>query len=94
MASPDRFIELLNQSHDFPAEVMVKVIGHNRPGFVAEVVAAVEDECGPAGRSTGVREAEGGRHVAVTVEPEFASAESVLALYARLREIEGVIVLL
>jgi putative lipoic acid-binding regulatory protein len=74
---------------------MVKVIGVNSLEFVGRVVAAVreslEQEVDPPFRT---RHTPNGRHVAITLEPYVASAEQVLAIYARLRTIEGVILMM
>ena len=40
-----------------------------------------------------VREARGGRHVAVTLEPMLPSARRVLAVYRRLGALEGLVLL-
>jgi putative lipoic acid-binding regulatory protein len=90
-----RLIDLLNDTHDFPTQVMVKVIGINSLEFVGRVVASVretlEQEQDPPFRT---RHTPNGRHVAVTLEPFVVSAEQVLAIYARLRTVEGVIMML
>jgi hypothetical protein len=58
------------------------------------VVAAVRDELGadvdPPFR---VREAVGGRHVAVTLEPIVQTAHQVLAVYRRVRATAGLVIL-
>lgn len=127
-------IDLLNQTHQFPTRVTIKVIGENRTTFVDEVVALVrivvapalptrEDLVGdPLANLPGddltpnltleiaaesrdlraqldeppysIREARGGRHIAITLEPHFSAAEQVLALYAQLRDVQGVVMLL
>ncbi len=104
-ASADEYqqrIDLLNQTHQFPTRVTIKVIGENRTTFVDEVVALVrvvvisalptrEDNDEPP---YSIREARGGRHIAITLEPHFSAAEQVLALYAQLRDVQGVVMLL
>lgn len=88
-------LDLLNQTHDFPQPVMIKVIGHNTVEFVSLVTQTVRIELSlsepPATRN---REAAGGRHIAITMEPMFASAEQVLDLYEALRELPDVVMLL
>jgi len=62
---------------------------------VARVVAAVREELtADADPPYRVREAAGGRHVAVTLEPTVQTAPQVLAVYARLRRIDGLVMLL
>ena len=88
-------LNLLNETHDFPAYIMFKVIGKNVDGFSGRVVASIRDtlqmEVDPHFRS---RTTAGERHISVTVEPEVQSAEQVLAVYEKLRHIEGVVMLL
>jgi uncharacterized protein len=88
-------LELLRKTHDFPTCVMFKVIGENEPGFVARVVATVRDaihgEQDPPFRT---RETPHGRHISVTIEPMLTAAEQVLLVYARLRTVRGVVMLL
>jgi putative lipoic acid-binding regulatory protein len=75
---------------------MFKAIGRADDGFVARVVAAVRDELAdPADPPYRVREAVGGRHVAVTLEPTVQTARQVLAIYQRLRTtVAGLVMLL
>lgn len=88
-------IDLLNQTHQFPTRVVIKVIGENRTSFIEEVISVVRvettiDEEPPYS----TREARGGRHVAITLEPHLDDAERVLAVYARLKLLEGVVMLM
>ena len=87
-------IELLENNHTFPGPYTFKAIGRVDNGFVARVVAAVRDELGadvdPPFR---VREAVGGRHVAVTLEPIVQTAHQVLAVYRRVRATAGLVIL-
>jgi uncharacterized protein len=88
-------IELLESTHTFPGVFVWKVIGKAEGGFIGRVVAAVRDELeaevDPPYR---VRETAGGRHVAVTLEPVVNSAWDVLAVYGRIQEIPGLVLLL
>jgi putative lipoic acid-binding regulatory protein len=73
---------------------MFKVIGRVDNGFVARVVAAVREElAGNIDPPFTVRQAAGGRHVAVTLQPELQSAEQVLAVYRRVQSLAGLIFL-
>jgi uncharacterized protein len=87
-------IELLESTHTFPGPYTFKVIGRSERGFVARAVAAVRDELAfeldPPYRT---REARGGQHIAVTLEPEVQSAGQVLAVYRRLRDMAGLVML-
>lgn len=95
MTDHQQALDLLNATHDFPTAVMLKVIGRNENGFTQQVLSAVqlclELEAVPPHQT---REAAGGRHVAVTLEPWFETAEQVLDAYASVREIEEVVLLL
>ena len=88
-------IELLERTHDFPGRFVFKVIGRVENGFAARVVAAVREELAfevdPPHR---LREAVGGRHVAVTLEPDIESAAQVLAVYRRVRGIPGLVMMM
>lgn len=88
-------IDLLNETHQFPTPVMIKVIGEHHADFVSAVLAAVREEMEiEEDLPFSTREARGGRHIAVTLEPRMNDAEQVLAVYARLRMIEGVVLLM
>jgi putative lipoic acid-binding regulatory protein len=41
-----------------------------------------------------LREARGGRHIAITIEPLLERAEQVLAIYDRLKVLEGIVMLM
>ncbi len=87
-------IELLESTHRFPGPYVFKAIGKADNGFAARLVAAVREELAaevdPPFR---MREAVGGRHVAVTLEPTVKTAEQVLAVYERISKIAGLIFL-
>jgi putative lipoic acid-binding regulatory protein len=73
---------------------MFKVIGRVDNGFVARVVAAVREELAEnIDPPFTVRQATGGRHVAVTLQPELQSAEQVLAVYRRVQSLAGLVFL-
>lgn len=87
-------IELLEAAHEFPGRYMFKVIGRTENGFVGRAVAAVRDALSAAvDPPYSVRETAGGRHVSVTVEAEVQTAEDVLAVYRRVHQLVGLVVL-
>jgi putative lipoic acid-binding regulatory protein len=87
-------IELLESTHTFPGPYIFKVIGRAERGFVARAVAAVRDTLACAvDPPYKTRDARGGQHVAVTLEPRVESALQVLAVYRRLREMSGLVML-
>ncbi len=88
-------LELLRSTHQFPCRFTFKVIGRCEADFALRAVAAVcraLPEGPPPAHS--LRYTAGGRHVAVTIEPEVASAEKVLEIYVHLRRLEGLVLLL
>jgi putative lipoic acid-binding regulatory protein len=88
-------IELLEATHQFPGRFIFKIIGRVENGFAARVVAAVREELkNEVDPPHSVREAAGGRHVAVTLEPTVESPHQVLAVYRRVRTLAGVVMML
>ena len=88
-------IELLEHTHQFPCPYMFKVIGRVENGFLARVVAAVREELAvSADPPYKFREATGGRHVSITLEPTLQTAHQVLAVYRRIQRMAGLVMLL
>jgi putative lipoic acid-binding regulatory protein len=87
-------LDLLEKTHAFPCPYLFKIIGKADQGLLARVVAVVREELqfevDPPYR---VREAVGGRHLAVTLEPVVQSAQQVVAIYRRLALLDGLVVL-
>jgi uncharacterized protein len=87
--------ELLDAVHRFPGKFPFKAIGRAEDEFAARVVSVVREalshEFDPPFE---LRQTSGGRHVAVTVEPWVESSEQVLLVYARIREIPGLVMLM
>ena len=87
--------DLLESVHAFPGPYQIKAIGAAENDFPARVLAAVLRElAGPGEVEHSVRETKGGRHAAVTLDLSVQSAEQVRAIYARIREVEGLAMLL
>lgn len=87
--------ELLEATHTFPGQYTFKAIGAADDHFVGRVVAAVRCQLGEEIEpSFSTRSTSGGRHVCVTIEPSVADADEVLLIYANLREVEGLVLLL
>ncbi len=83
-------LDLLESSHAFPGVYQIKAIGSAEGDFADRVVAAVGEElAGPSEIDFAVRSTPGGRHVSVTLDISVQTAEQVRAIYARLKEIEG-----
>lgn len=95
MSDPERMRELLNEVHSFPTRVVVKVIGNHDDDFEDLVVAAISEVLRLEELlETTSRRTPAGRHIAITCEPLFQNAEEVLEVYARLKEVPGVVMLL
>jgi putative lipoic acid-binding regulatory protein len=87
--------ELLETRHQFPCAFTFKVIGYADSNFTARVVSCVRDELQLAADPPfSLRSTAHGRHVAVTLEPLCASSQQVLAIYARLSGLDGLVMLL
>jgi hypothetical protein len=89
-------LKLLEQHHQFPSQYMFKVIGFAGPEFMAAVRAAAESVLGvleDPGRQLRCRPSSGGRYLSVTLEVMVADAPQVLAIYAALKQVQGVVVL-
>lgn len=83
-------IDLLESTHHFPGTYQIKAIGATENDFVGRVLSAVEEEvAGPSEVDYSLRTLREGRHVGVTLNISVQRAEQVLALYARIREVEG-----
>jgi uncharacterized protein len=87
-------VELLEKAHAFPCPYLFKIIGKTDKGFLARVIAVVREELAievdPPFR---VREAVGGRHISITLEPVVQSAGQVVGVYRRLGLLEGLVVM-
>ena len=87
--------ELLDETHSFPCRFTFKAIGLANDDFALRVVAAVratlaQDFDAPYE----LRETSGGRHVAVTIEPWVESSQQVIEIYAAIRNLDGLVMLM
>jgi uncharacterized protein len=83
-------IELLEKTHVFPCPYTFKLIGREEHGFVARAVTEVRlalhaDRDPPYT----LRSTADGKHIAVSLEPVVYSAQQVLAVYERVRDLAG-----
>jgi uncharacterized protein len=87
-------VDLLEKTHAFPSPYLFKIIGNADEGFVARVIAIVREELAidvePPYR---LREAVGGRHISVTLEPVVQSGHQVIAIYRRLSALDDLVML-
>lgn len=87
--------ELLESVHSFPGVYQIKAIGSADQDFETRVIEAVVAEL--VSRSEldySSRTTPGGRHVSVTLEVTVQSAQHVRQIYARIREVPGLTMLL
>ncbi len=86
--------ELLESVHPFPGTYQIKAIGSTDDDFAGRVVAAVVDELAtPSELDYSLRTTSGGRHVALTLDVTVQNAAQVRTIYARIREVEGLMLL-
>ena len=85
---------LLESIHYFPGVYKIKAIGRADDDFESRVLEAVYSHL--AARSDldySIRSTPGGRHVAVTLDISVQTAEQVRAIYAEIRDVEGLTLL-
>jgi putative lipoic acid-binding regulatory protein len=91
----DHARELLESTHFFPGSYTIKAIGRSRAAFVERVVQAARDGLTrSADVHYSVRTTPHGRHTAVTLELSVLTPEEVLAVYAAVRSVDGLTLLL
>ena len=87
--------DLLESTHSFPGVYKIKAIGQNQADFETRLLETVRAELfGASELEHSVRSTQGGRHVAVTLDVIVQSAEQVRGLYAKIRELDGLLYLL
>jgi putative lipoic acid-binding regulatory protein len=88
-------LDLLESAHQFPGVYQIKAIGKVEHDFESRVVAAVAAELvSPSELDYSARSTPGGRHVAVTLDVTVQTAEQVRSIYARIRDLQGLLLLL
>ncbi len=88
-------LDLLESGHTFPGSYQIKAIGTVADDFETRVIDAVRAEIGAApSLQLSKRTTPDGRHVALTLEIFVQSADEVRAIYARIRAVTGVVMLL
>jgi putative lipoic acid-binding regulatory protein len=87
--------DLLDSTHSFPGTYTIKAIGRASEDFESRVVAAVQAHLtAQSDLEYSARATPGGRHLAVTLEITVQSAEQVREIYAELRSVDGLTLLL
>jgi uncharacterized protein len=88
-------LDLLESVHQFPGVYQIKAIGTVAHEFEARVVDVVSSELvSPSELDYSVRTTPGGRHVALTLDITVQTAAQVRRIYARIRELQGLLLLL
>jgi uncharacterized protein len=87
-------LKLLDEHHQFPGPFTFKVIGLWEDEFVSavkEAAAGVLEKASDCKVST--RPSSKGRYVSISLEARIRDSAQVLEMYAALRKVEGVVVL-
>jgi putative lipoic acid-binding regulatory protein len=87
--------ELLESTHDFPCQYVIKAIGKTENDFQFRVVSAVREALAwDFDPPCETRETAGGKHISVTFDLRMQNADEVLKTYSELMKTEGLVVLL
>ena len=91
MSSREESLETLRETHDFPCDYSMKVIGDNLEAFVAHVdqvgTNLTRDDVNPEFKT---QESGEGTYISVTISFEIHEAETILDIYEGMNDIEGV----
>ena len=84
-------LELLESNHRFPGVYQIKVIGSTDGDFGGRVTTAIrEGLVVPSEINVKIRTTPDGRHVSLTLDVNVQTAGEVIALYAKIRGVQGV----
>lgn len=87
--------ELLDMVHSFPCEFLIKVIGAAENDFINRVITAViSAEVAETDINYTSRETSGGRHTSVSITVIAQSSGHVMSIYAAIRTVEGVVMVM
>jgi putative lipoic acid-binding regulatory protein len=87
-------VELLESTHLFPGVYQIKAIGRADDEFEQRVVSVVVSHLAASSDlDYSVRTTPGGRHVAITLDISVQTAEQVRAIYAEIRDVQGLTLL-
>ena len=84
------FKERLDALHTFPGPFMFKVIGENTEDFQQRAVDAIKSVAPDADPRVSRRESKGARHQSLTMVVDVESSQTVIDIYARFSELEGI----
>lgn len=95
MSSRESSLETLRETHSFPCEFEFKVIGTNSEQFIAQVAQVGVNVLGPeTDPEISTRESSESEYVSVSMTLEVDEAESILAVYEGVQELDDVHVVL
>lgn len=81
--------------HQFPGRFAFKAIGRSNGDFAERVVAIVRSTLAQDFDAPyELRETTSGRHVAVTIEPWVESSDQVMQVFAAMRNVDGLVMLM
>lgn len=87
--------ELLDMVHSFPCEFLIKVIGAAENAFADRVIAAViTADVAETDINYQKRETAGGRHTSISITLIAQSSSHVMSIYAAIRTVEGVVMVM
>ena len=97
--------DLLRGQHEFPCRFLFKVIFRPEEVSTEQLLGIVADELKDETDDDGeqadaaeiahsVRDSANGKFQSLTIEPDVPTAEKVLAIYSRLQQTDGVVMLL
>ena len=82
--------ELLDSTHSFPGNYQIKVIGSVDNDFESRVVEAIQGEVGNlCDLERTLRKTPDEKHLSLTIDVYVRSAAQVIAIYDRIRGLEG-----
>ncbi len=87
--------DLLDLVHSFPCEFLIKVIGTLENDFVARVITAVMTaEVAETDINYTSRETASGRHTSVSITIIAQSSNHVMSIYAAIRTVDGIVMVM
>jgi putative lipoic acid-binding regulatory protein len=93
-ADEERLLALLESTHTFPGPFFLSVSTRNDPDVVVALRAAIEAGLDTPGLDWETRESATAKYVSHRVSVPCTDADAVLALYARVRAVSGVVTIL
>lgn len=87
--------DLLESTHEFPCTYTIKAIGDSADDFEARILSAAgKNLASSSDLEYSTRATKGGRHLSITLRLVVQNAEQVRTIYAEIRQVEGLTLLL